>query len=265
MMFRFYLAHAMYPVLKHLWLVVLLSAVLAAACSPAAPANTATIAVAANFKPAMDKLEIAFEAETGHQIILVIGSTGALYAQIQQGAPFDVLLGADTARPALLETEGLGVAGTRFTYAIGQLVLWRPEHEPVTVASLSAPNLRHIALANPKHAPYGAAAMSVLQSQELEDDLTDRLVVGENVGQAMVFVQTGNADLGFVALSQVLALPAKDQGAYWSVPAALYPPIRQDGVLLKRAAGNPVAQDFMAFMQSAKAREIITNMGYIAP
>lgn len=236
-----------------------------AACSEGADAAGARIAVATNFQPVMAKLEARFETETGFELETVTGSTGALYAQIVNGAPFDVFLAADAARPAALEAAGQGIAGTRFTYATGRLVLWSSQSAPVSRASLSAPNLRKLAIANPALAPYGQAAMNVLAELNLFESLEEKLVLGENIGQAFAFVATGNAELGFLAEAQILSLPIAERGPYWAPPQSMYRPIRQDAQLLKRGAQSQAAKAFLAYLQSDEAADLIAASGYSRP
>jgi len=208
------------------------------ACSQAPDASHARIAVATNFQPVMEKLAAQFETRTNYRLETVTGSTGLLYAQIINGAPYDVFLAADEARPQNLSANGQGVAGTRFTYALGQLVLWHPEKTSIGPDNLKAAHVRKVALANPELAPYGLAAAHVIDGLGLTVSLKDKRVLGENIGQTFAFVKTGNAALGFVALSQVLGLPEGEQGAYWMPPQRLYTPIRQDAILLKRGQDN---------------------------
>ena len=234
------------------------------AAAPAAAAE-ATIAVAANFRPVLDQLEPAFEAATGHDIILVSGSTGKIYAQIAHGAPFDVFLAADRERPVRLEAAGLAVAGSRFTYAVGRLALWAPKETETGVRQLAYNDFHRIALANPDLAPYGAAAQEVIVALGLGDATAQKRVLGENVAQAFSFVRTGNAEIGFVALSQVLSLPEDERGAYWTPPGHLYNPIDQDAVLLAQGEDNPAARAFLLFLKSEKAHAIIERAGYSLP
>ena len=234
----------------------------AAFASFPAAAGEATLAVAANFKPAMDALERAFEESSQHELTVVAGSTGKLYAQIVNGAPFDLFLAADQERPRRLEAEGMAVAGMRLTYAEGRIVLWDPNGGAVGPDRLAASDYRRLAIANPDLAPYGAAAVQVLSALDALEDHAPKIVRGENIGQAFAFVQTGNAELGFVALAQVLSLPGDIRGAYWTPPQDLYDPVRQDAVLLKRAAGNDAANAFMAFLKSEQATTIIDRFGY---
>ena len=207
-------------------------------------ADEATIAVAANFTAPMQRIASDFERASGHRLKLSFGGTGKLYAQIANGAPFDVLLSADDETPARLEKEGLGVAGSRFTYATGRLVLWSPVDGRVDGEGkvLRDQGIRHIAIANPKTAPYGQAAIETLQAMGLLGSLQGKFVQGENIAQAFQFVQTGNAELGFVALSQVWKDGRLASGSGWVIPAGQHQPIRQDAVLLSRASGNPAAR-----------------------
>ena len=230
-----------------------------------ADADEALIAVATNFADTASALEHRFEAASGQSLILVSGSTGKLYAQIVNGAPFDALLAADQRRPGLLEQQHLAVPGSRFTYAIGRLVLWSPDAARVGAdgsATLERLDFRALAMANPRLAPYGAAAEEVMAALGLTDRLRSRLVIGENVGQAYSMVATGNAELGFVALSQVIGRAHGEAGSRWDVPVDLYTPIRQDAVLLARAAMNPAATGFLHFLRGEEARRIILSSGY---
>jgi len=222
------------------------------------------LAVASNFTAPMRAIAERFERDTGHQLLLAFGSTGKLYAQIHNGAPFDVLLAADDKVPAQLEATGLGVAGTRFTYAIGTLVLWsaREGYVDDQGAVLAQRSFRHLAIANPKTAPYGAAAMATLAKLEQVDSIRGKLVQGENIAQTHQFVASGNAELGFVALSQVLDDGRIRQGSAWIVPAHYHPPIRQDALLLTKGRDNPAARALLDYLRSAAATEVIEAYGY---
>ena len=239
---------------------------LAAACaaSVAVHAETVNIAVAANFTEPAKALAAVFQKTTGHTAQLSFGATGAFYSQIKNGAPFDVLMAADDERPQRLEKEGDTVPGSRFTYATGQLVLWsaRPGYVDDKGAVLKANQFNKLAVANPKNAPYGAAAMQALDKLGLTAAVQPKLVTGESIGQTYNFIATGNADLGFVALSQVLDAGKLKGGSMWVVPAQLHTPIVQDAVILKRAAGNPAAKAWMALMQTPKTKEFIRTYGY---
>ena len=223
------------------------------------------VAVAANFSEVMERLESDFETAGDHTLTVTIGSTGKLYAQIRHGAPFDILLAADQSRPKLLEDESHGVAGSRFTYAIGRLTLWSPDTQRVPTDGsviLRSGTFRKLAIANPDLAPYGSAAREALKALGLFDILRPRIVMGENIGQAHTLVSTGNADVGFVALSYVLSRRHKHPGSRWDVPQHLYTPIRQDAVLLSRATNNPAARAFFDYLKTDAARARIASFGY---
>jgi len=253
-------------------LAVLLSALavllpLAATAQPAAAAAPAQtlVAVAANFAEVVERLKPGFEAATGHRLRATTGSTGKLYAQIIAGAPFDVLLSADTATPARLENEGAAVAGSRFTYAVGRLALWSARPGMVAAdgrATLQAGNFRHLAMANPDLAPYGVAAREVLQATGTWQALQRRLVMGQNIGQTHSMVATGAAEVGFVALSAVQRPGVAPIGSAWTVPQALYTPLRQDAVLLRHGAANPAARAWLDYLRTPAARQLIQAHGY---
>ena len=222
------------------------------------------VAVAANFAAPMQKIAAAFAQDTGHQAVLSLGATGKFYAQISHGAPFEVLLAADDETPARLAREGRAVAGTRFTYAIGRLALW--SRQPALVgdagAVLRSGNFQRLALADPKLAPYGAAAREVIHSLGLSGPLAPKIVQGENIAQTYQFVATGNAELGFVALSQVWAEGRLTAGSAWVVPAALHSPMRQDAILLNPGQGQPAALALLSYLRSEKARAVLRSHGY---
>ena len=226
-----------------------------------AHADTVRVAVAANFAVALDALATAFHAATGHDIVASTGSTGRHYAQIVNGAPFDLFLAADAARPARLEADGRGVPGSRFTYATGRLALWSPQAGLVDGRGevLGSDSFRHLAIANPRLAPYGEAARQVLAGRALWQPLQDRLVYGENIGQAHHFVTSGAAELGFVAWSQVRRPGQEPAGSWWLVPAALHAPIEQQAILLSK---RPAARQLAEFLRGATARAIIRDHGY---
>nr|WP_244489325.1 molybdate ABC transporter substrate-binding protein [Aureimonas altamirensis] len=225
-----------------------------------AQAKTVNVAVAANFTDAANEIAAAFADATEHDAVLSFGATGQFYAQITQGAPFQVFLAADDERTALAVREGYGVDGTVFTYAIGQLVLYSAEAGKVTgPETLRAGNFQQIAIANPETAPYGAAAVETMKALEVYDSLTSKIVQGQSIGQAYQFVETGNAEVGFVALGQV---SQTDAGSRWVVPQDLYRPIRQDAVLLKTGEDNPAALAFLDFLKGEEAGAIIRKFGY---
>jgi molybdate transport system substrate-binding protein len=226
-------------------------------------ADEVTIAVAANFRGALEALQSEFEAATPHRVAITSASTGQLYAQILNGAPFDILLAADQERPRLLAESGIGDASTVFTYAVGQLALWSRDEGLVTadtLARLADIPFRWLAIAHPELAPYGAAAKQVLENLGFWDVLTPRLVMGQNIAQTFAMAETRNAQLGFVALSQALAYPGS--ASYVVVPSGLYEPIRQDAIVLRRAADNAGAAAFLDFIRSSRASEILGRFGY---
>ncbi len=226
-------------------------------------ADQALVAVAANFIPPFREIAIAFETATGHTLRVVAGSSGNFYSQIKNSAPFDVFLSADTERPKLLEEEGLGVKDSRVTYAVGRLALWSLTPSLVKGAdTLNSQHFKHLAIANPKTAPYGAAAMQVMQKLGVWDNLQPRIVTGENLGQTMGFIESGNAQLGFVALSQVLDPKLKGKGARWDVPTELHEPIKQDMILLTKGKDNPAARALMEFIGGPQAKAVIGRYGY---
>lgn len=220
------------------------------------------MAVATNFKTTLEKLQGDFQSRSGYSLSLVSGSTGKLYAQIVNGAPYDVFLAADQVRPERLVEDGDADRASQFTYAHGGLALWGPARDEVTPDTLWDKDVARFALANPDLAPYGAASIQLLDRYERRDAFEPQLVYGESVGQAFAFISTGNAELGFVAASQVLALPEPERGGYWLVPRQLHDPIAQDAVLLKRGADNPVAAAFLTYLKSDDARKIIRESGY---
>lgn len=227
-------------------------------------AAEATIGVAANFTHAAKRLAEAFEAATGHRLILSFGSTGQLFTQITYGAPFDVFLAADSARPEQIVAEGLGVPGTRFTYATGILVLWSADPDLIdgTPSVLSRPTLGHVAIANPVTAPYGAAAIETMEALGVYQSLEKHLVQGKSVSQAFQFVSTRNAPLGFVALSQI---QQNDEGSRWIVPKEMHHLLRQDAVLLEHGRDNEAAKAFIEFLKGPEAVKMIEGLGYRVP
>jgi molybdate transport system substrate-binding protein len=240
----------------------LLSVVIAILSPLDAQAAEAIVAAASNFTAPMQKLASLFERESGHTLTLTFGSTGKFYAQIVHGAPFDVLLAADAATPARLEREGRG--SQRHAYALGRLVLWsaQPDRVDENGGLLKQPPLARLAIADPKLAPYGAAAIQTLDRMGLLTAWRPRFVIGENISQAYQFVVTGNAPLGFVALSQVYADDRLQSGSAWIVPDALYQPIRQEAILLNKGESNAAAIALMQFLRSDKARAVIRDYGY---
>ena len=242
----------------------LLALTAALAFTTLARADVVQVAVAANFTAPARALAEVFARTTGHEAKLSFGATGAFYTQIKNGAPFDVLLAADDERPARLEKEGDTVAGSRFTYATGQLVLWsaKPGFVDDQGAVLKGGHFGKIAIANPKNAPYGAAAVEAMEKLGLAATLQPKLVTGESIGQTFNFIATGNAELGFVALAQVLEGGKLKSGSMWVVPAQYHAPIIQDAVILKRAANNPAAKAWMELLKTPQSKELIRSYGY---
>ncbi len=243
---------------------VLLAALWALGSPVPSLADEVQVAVAANFTAPMKIIAADFEKATGHKAELSFGATGSFYAQIKNGAPFDVLLAADDETPARMEKEGLAVPGSRITYAVGALVLWsaKPGFVDDSGAVLKKGNFAHIALAAPKLAPYGAAAIETMSKLGLLSALEPKFVQGENIAQTYQFVSTGNAELGFVALSQVYANGRLTGGSAWVVPANLHKPIRQDAVILTKGKANPAASALLKFLKTRQARNVIRSYGY---
>ncbi|HCN73518.1 MAG: molybdate ABC transporter substrate-binding protein [Pusillimonas sp.] len=232
-----------------------------------AHAATANIAVAANFAAPVKEIAQAFESESGHHLTISAGSTGKLFSQIQNGAPFDVFLAADTKTPGKAEEAGLSVPETRFTYAIGKLVLWSPDPGLVEdeASVLETDRFERIAMANPKVAPYGLATEQVIKKLDLVDTLSEKWVFGQSIGQTYQFIASGNAPLGFVALSQVFSRGKIQSGSAWIVPENMYTPLAQDVQLLKHGQNNAAATAFIAFLKSPTALAIIESFGYGLP
>jgi molybdate transport system substrate-binding protein len=237
---------------------------LLATVAPCAAAGEVKVAVAANFAGTLAQLAPGFRASTGHEIKVSAGATGKLYAQVLAGAPFEVLIAADEETPRRLVEQGHALAGSQFTYAQGRLVLWSAQPGLVDErgAVLMAGRFAHLAIANPRTAPYGAAAMQALNALGLAAALQLKLVTGESIAQAFQFVSTGNAELGLVALSQVAPAGKPATGSAWIVPASLHAPIRQDAVLLKAGMANPAAQALLEYLKSPAARVTIRSHGY---
>lgn len=243
------------------WLIVFLTCL-----SPWAQADQVQVAVAANFAAPARALSAAFGRQAGPQTVLITGSTGKFYAQIRSGAPFDVLLSGDAETPARLEAEGLGVAGTRFPYALGRLVLWSASPGLVDErGDVLRSSFRRLAIANPRVAPYGLAAQQVLEKLGLWQAVQERLVLGENIAQTFQFTASGSAEIGFVAYSQVNAPGKAVEGSRWVVSRSLHAPIRQDAILLQRGSENAAARQFLDFLRTPAARDVIRSYGYDLP
>jgi len=228
-------------------------------------AETLTIAVASNFSRPAQVLAALYEKTSGHEVRVTTASTGKLYAQIENGAPFDILLAADSERPRLLEESGVGVAGSRYTYAIGELVLWSAEADLAgqdCYKQLSNLGNRKLAIANPVTAPYGVAAREALQAAGLWEDVQDNLVFGENISQTLHFVASRNAAFGLIATSQAADSRLPDAACSWLIPPSMHRPIEQQVILLSRASDNELAGDFMRYLRSQLAIDVIADHGY---
>lgn len=244
--------------------VFLMAAALVIAMNCAALAEEIKVAVAANFLAPMEELAKVYQKKTGDSVVISAGSSGKLYSQIKNGAPFDLLLSADTERTAKLEKEGLAVAGTSFVYAVGKLVLFSPKAGYVDEqgAVLKSGTFTHIALADPKAAPYGFAAKQTLEKMGLWDAVSAKIVYGESITQALQFVDSGSAELGFLAWSTVKKGVDAGKGSYWMVPQEMYTPLDQGAVLLLPAKDKQSAKDLLAFLKSDEAITMIENFGY---
>jgi molybdate transport system substrate-binding protein len=241
-----------------------LATLLAAFTLGAAQAAEVQVAVAANFTAPLQAIAADFEKDTGHTLVTSFGATGQFYTQIKNGAPFEVFLSADDTTTEKLEKEGDTVKGSRFTYAVGTLALWSAKEGYVDAKGkvLSDNLYRHLSIANPKTAPYGLAATQVLAKQGLSDKLKDKIVEGQNITQAYQFVSTGNAELGFVALSQIYKDGKVTSGSAWIVPADLHDPINQDAVILNKGKDNPAAKALVDYLKGPKAAAVIKSYGY---
>jgi molybdate transport system substrate-binding protein len=233
---------------------------------PPARADEVTLAVAANFTAPMKQIAAEFEKDTGHKVLASFGSTGKFYAQIKNGAPFEILLSADEETPAKLSKENLAVPGSQFTYAVGKLVLWSTKPGLVDSAGsiLKKGGFEHLSVADPKLAPYGAAGMETMKALGVLEAVQTKIVTADSITQAYQFISSGNAELGFVALSQVLK-EGKIEGSSWLVPSNLYSPIRQDAVILEKGKGQPGAAALLKYLKSDKAKAIIRSFGYELP
>jgi molybdate transport system substrate-binding protein len=227
-------------------------------------AGEVSVAVAANFTGPMEKIAPAFEKATGHKVLIAYGTVGKFYAQIKNGAPFDVLISSDSETPNRLEKDGFGIPDSRFTYAIGKLVLWSSKPGLVDDKGdvLKKGDFQHLSIANPKMAVYGAAAVEAMKKLGVDAALEPKFVYGESITQAYQFVATGNAELGFVALSQIYKEGQYAAGSYWLVPPSFYPQLRQDAVLLVRGKDNAAAAALLAYLKSDAAKQVIRAHGY---
>ncbi len=228
-------------------------------------ADEVKVAVAANFAKPLEEIGKSFQKDTGHTLLISSGATGKLFAQIQNGAPFEVMVSADSKTPEKLVKADLALGDTQFTYAKGKLMLWSADANTVDSKGevLKTGNYAHLAVGNPKTAPYGAAAYEVLEKLGLMDSVKSKFVQGENITQVKQFVETGNAELGFVATSQVYKDGKLIKGSSWEVPLDMYSPLTQDAVLLKKGADNPAATELLNYLKGDKAKAIIHSYGYI--
>ncbi|MDD2046065.1 molybdate ABC transporter substrate-binding protein [Pseudomonas putida] len=227
-------------------------------------AEEVQVAVAANFTAPIQAIAKDFEKDTGHKLVAAYGATGQFYAQIKNGAPFEVFLAADDSTPAKLESEGDSVKGSRFTYAIGTLALWsaKPGYVDAKGEVLKKNEFKHLSIANPKAAPYGLAATQVLDKLKLTEATKAKIVEGQNITQAFQFVSTANAELGFVALSQIYKDGKVSEGSAWIVPASLHEPIKQDALILNKGKDNPAAKALVDYLKGPKAAALIKSYGY---
>lgn len=241
-----------------------LAPLLAAFALGTAHADEVQVAVAANFTAPIQAIAADFEKDTGHKLVAAYGATGQFYTQIKNGAPFEVFLSADDTTPQKLESEGATVKGSRFTYAVGTLALWSPKEGYVDAKGdvLKKNQFKHLSIANPKTAPYGLAATQLLVREGLSDQVKDKLVEGQNITQAYQFVSTGNAELGFVALSQIYKDGKVTGGSAWIVPASLHDPIKQDAVILNKGKDSAAAKALVDYLKGPKAAAVIKSYGY---
>jgi molybdate transport system substrate-binding protein len=231
-----------------------------------ASAGEVTIAAASDLNFAFKELVTEYEKATGNHVRLSLGSSGNFFSQIQHGAPFDLYFSADIAYPRKLEEAGLTVPGSLYQYAVGRIVMWTGHESGIDVTRgfevLREPAVKKIAIANPKHAPYGRAAVAALGKAGLYEEVKNRLVYGENISQAAQFVESGAADIGIIALSPALAPPMNVAGRYWEIPSDMHPPIEQGVVMLSGGKNRGAAKAFLSFLQSAEGQAIMTRHGF---
>ncbi|WP_242196494.1 MULTISPECIES: molybdate ABC transporter substrate-binding protein [unclassified Pseudomonas] len=241
-----------------------LATLIAAFALGSAQADEVQVAVAANFTAPIQAIAADFEKDTGHKLVAAYGATGQFYTQIKNGAPFEVFLSADDTTPKKLDDEGATVKGSRFTYAVGTLALWsaKPGYVDAKGEVLKKNQYQHLSIADPKTAPYGLAATQVLAKEGLSEQVADKLVTGQNITQAFQFVSTGNAELGFVALSQIYKDGKVTRGSAWIVPASLHDPIKQDAVILTKGKDSAAAKALVDYLKGPKAAAVIKSYGY---
>lgn len=242
---------------------------LASHLSGIAEAQELRVAAAADLQFVFQQVSVRFQKETGHAVELTFGSSGNFFSQIQNGAPFDMFFSADVDYPAKLEAAGLIEPGTLSQYATGRIALWVPKESPINInrglQALADLRVRKIAIANPQHAPYGRAAVAALQHEKIYDKVRDRLVLGENIAQAAQFVESGNADIGILALSLAAAPPLKSEGRYYEIPKSYYPAIDQAVVILKSSKQKEIARQFLSFLKRPEIAEFMRNNGLDVP
>jgi molybdate transport system substrate-binding protein len=249
---------------------LLLCVMLVLLCRPAiALADDIAVAAASDLQFAIKELIVEYEKQTGHHVKLSLGSSGNFFAQLQQGAPFDLYFSADIGYPKKLEEAGLTVPGSLYRYAVGRVVLWAPKSSPLEVSKgltvLREPAIRKVAIANPKHAPYGRAAVAAMEQSQVYAEVKDRLVLGENISQAAQFIESGACDVGIIALSLAMAPVMKSAGSYWLIPAEAHPPLEQGAVIMKQSKQQDAARHFLQFMQSPQGQEVMTRYGFTLP
>ena len=249
---------------------LLLCVMLVLLCRPAiALADDIAVAAASDLQFAIKELIVEYEKQTGHHVKLSLGSSGNFFAQLQQGAPFDLYFSADIGYPKKLEEAGLTVPGSLYRYAVGRVVLWAPKGSPLEVSKgltvLRDAAVRKIAIANPKHAPYGRAAVAAMEQSQVYAEVKDRLVLGENISQAAQFIESGACDVGIIALSLAMAPVMKSAGSYWLIPAEAHPPLEQGAVIMKQSKQQDAARHFLQFMQSPQGQEVMTRYGFTLP
>lgn len=232
-------------------------------------AEEIAVAAASDLNFAIKEVIGEFEKQTGHRVKLSLGSSGNFYAQLQQGAPFDLYFSADIGYPKKLEEAGLTVPGSLYRYAVGRVVLWAPKTSSLDVAKgltvLREPTIKKIAIANPKHAPYGRAAVAAMEHAQVYADVKDRLVLGENISQAAQFIESGACDVGIIALSLAMAPAMKSAGHYWQIPAEAHPPLEQGAAILKQSKHQELARTFLGFLQGPQGQEIMIRYGFTLP
>lgn len=234
-----------------------------------AQAEDLAVAAASDLNFAIKELIGEYEKQSGQHVKLSLGSSGNFYAQLQQGAPFDLYFSADIAYPKKLEEAGLTVPGSLYRYAVGRVVLWAPKQSPIEVSKglgvLRESTIKKIAIANPKHAPYGRAAVAAMENGQVYAEVKDRLVLGENISQAAQFIESGACDVGIIALSLAMAPAMQSVGSYWLIPAEAHQPLEQGAVVMKQSKQQDAARKFLQFMQSSQGQEVMSRYGFTLP